>query len=573
MRVLVLLLLLAEGCADSGIVDDLAGEDGDGTDDGKADDSGAFTYYKVTGTTNLSIAQLNKSATTCPDGQSRASCRIDRVDYKGTGLAAEEVDAAIAGKPVIVRGTLTGDVVNATELWVGATGGAPRGVFVKLRDATVTCTALRCETREEIKLNSTLRSRAADLDFGAASEVDAANAQAAIGQSGLIIAGERTESRGLKGRTVTASFVRVAGRKQWNVNDVSILFPLPAEGEQTQLLGMVNGANTLLPEAAFRILGNQSSGIPFLIEGPGRDQLYPKLRVTSVRIDPCFDETNPATAVRCVRQVRLVAQPYDLGGFMDASVHLFYTLDDAAFVDLLVKVRAVGLGGTGPAALGVHPKLASEGLRGPTATALKAALLDACTLQRLTKFTVMATGRSKNWFFHTLVPDANGMFQPVHGDNNEGAFSDHGSPALRDPAPLGDPVFPDELLSTASVQSLSETQLIAGIDKLERISNPKLAKTSETRCASCHATGTTLDYILALEEVALVPRTPSSFSPLAFVAASSRHGFSNHHAFSYMNEQPTVNRRVVNDTIATVQYLRSEAFLKSLAPDLRARIE
>jgi hypothetical protein len=297
------------------------------------------------------------------------------------------------------------------------------------------------------------------------------------------------------------------------------------------------------------------------------------LRVTAARIDPCFDQPDPATATACTRQVRLVAQPYVDGSYYDASIHLFYTLDDAAFVKLLAALRAVRIGGNGPDSLGVHPAMAREGLSGPTATTVRTALLEACRLDRLTKFTLMATGRSKNWFFHTLVREPDGAFAPLHGGTNEGAFSDHGLPANRTPSPLGDPAFPDELLSTASVLSLDDASLLAGIDKLERIANPRLSRTAETACASCHAIGTTLDHVLALEDLSLVPRMPSAFSPVPFVASSARHGFSNHHAFSYLRDQPTVNRRVVNDSVVTVDFLSSQAFLDSLAPELRAQLE
>jgi hypothetical protein len=61
--------------------------------------------------------------------------------------------------------------------------------------------------------------------------------------------------------------------------------------------------------------------------------------------------------------------------------------------------------------------------------------------------------------------------------------------------------------------------------------------------------------------------------PVPFVADGLRHGFSNHHAFSYFGDQPTVNRRAANDSVETVKFLGSAAFLASLAPELRARLE
>lgn len=562
------LVALVAGCATESIDDDLAGDDGEGTD-GKADADGAFTYFAVTGTTNLSVAQVNKSQTTCGDGARRSTCRVRAIDYTGTGLDAAEIAAATAGKDILVRGTLAGDTVSATELWVGKR--ATSGIYVKLRDSATVCATLRCEIHDEIKLNSTLRSKAAELDVKlTTSERELADLHAAIGQDGLVIAGDRYYAGELKARTVRGAFTRVGSKRRWNVHDVSILFPLPKDGEANLLLRMTDGGG-LFTEDMFRMLGSPATGMPFLTEGPGRDGHFPNLRVTSVRIDPCHDEPSPTATTRCVRQVRLVVQPLYDGSFYDASIHLFYELDDAAFVTLLARMRAVGLGASPHVSLGVHPAMENEGLRGPTATAIRAALLEACNLQRLTKFTIMATGRSKNWFFFAIAKNPDGSFARVRGETTEGGFSDHGLPAQRDPAPTNDPAFPDDLLATASVQAASETALLAGIDKLERLANPKLAKTSETRCASCHAAATTLDHVLELTETPAVPRTRNAFATSSVV--QHRHGFSNHHAFSYFGDEPAVSRRAANDSIATVRFLSSNAFLSSLAPELRAKLD
>ena len=556
MRPLVFVVLVASCAADSLPADDLAGEDGDGADDGKTDDTGTFTYFQVAAN-GRSVSRPNKASTPCGDGVARAACAIDRIDYTGAALTADEVASATESKSLVVRGRLTGSVLYASELWIGS--GTPRGVFVKVRDAAVTCATLACELRDELKLNSTRRARIGDLDIA-----DDDSSQAAIGLDGLIVAGDRTTSGGVRGRTVTAAFTRVHGRKHWNVNDVSILFPIPEQGEDNLLLPM----RDLWPEEQFEMLGDQAVGVPFLFEGPGRDTAYPTLRVTAARIDPCFDGKTP-----CERQVRLVAQPLRDGELFDASVHMFYKLDDAAFVRLLARVREAGVGGAGPAALGVHPKMAREGLRGPTATAFRAALAEACTVERLAKWTVMATGRSKNWFFSSFVRGPDGKFARALGETHEGSFSDHGTPAMRMPSPLMDPAFPDDMLATSSVTALDERTLLANIAKLERLANPELSRTAETRCASCHAAATTLDYALELRETALVPRTASTFAPVAYVPVATRNGFSNHHAFSYLGTRPTVSRRVINDSIVTVRMLSSTAFLSSLAPELRAQLQ
>ncbi|MDX2086780.1 MAG: hypothetical protein SFX73_02965 [Kofleriaceae bacterium] len=239
-------------------------------------------------------------------------------------------------------------------------------------------------------------------------------------------------------------------------------------------------------------------------------------------------------------------------------------------MQLLARMRAVSLGASHHVSLGVHPTMEREGLRGPTAIAIRAAVLEACNLERLVKFTFMGTGRSKNWFFFSIERGADGTFARVHGETAEGAFTDQGLPSQRTPVPLADPAFPDDLLSTAGVTSANEGELLDGITKLERLANPRKSSTAETRCASCHAAATTLDHVLELRGGKLVPRTRDSFAPLPYLVSTN--GFANHHAFSYFGAQPTISRRAANDAVVTVNILASEAFNASLAPELRARL-
>src|SRR5688572_14956485 len=123
--------------------------------------------------------------------------------------------------------------------------------------------------------------------------------------SSLLLAAACSDSSAA-GDEAAANDEEVRARAQWNVNDVSFLFPHPEKGQGPLLLGMKPSADkTLLPEAVFKLLGDQASGFPFLIEVPGRDKLYPKMRVTAVRVDPCFDSHDPASepAGKCVRQI------------------------------------------------------------------------------------------------------------------------------------------------------------------------------------------------------------------------------------------------------------------------------
>jgi hypothetical protein len=357
-------------------------------------------------------------------------------------------------------------------------------------------------------------------------------------------------------------------------NDVSILFPHPAAGEDDLLLGVAPTADHpgLLPEALYRRLGDAAFDLPRLVEAAGDSETYGRLRVTAARVDPCFDGSEP-----CIRQVRLVAQllsPVDGGSgevtLSDASIHLFYRLDDAAFVRLLVELHAVGPT-EGP--LTVHPRLADQGLGGPAAERVRSAIRDACSIANLTRFTFMATGRSKNWFFFILDRDATGDFTMSHitgmpeevtGDG----FEDHGLTGYRTGNPLGVPWFPDALTQTISTRALDEPAFAAGIDQLARLANPDLVRTGEVNCTSCHLVDTTRTEALRDRGLTDVPASPSQFSPMP--PPTPRMG--NLHAFSWFGGVPTVNARTANETQRVLDHLTSSAFLDSLAPELRAQL-
>jgi hypothetical protein len=357
-------------------------------------------------------------------------------------------------------------------------------------------------------------------------------------------------------------------------NDVSVLFPHPAAGEDDLLLGVAPTPDHpgLLPESLYRRLGDAAFDLPRLIEAAGNDETYGRLRVTAARVDPCFDASEP-----CIRQVRLVAQVLSpLEGrsgplaLSDASIHLFYRLDDAAFVRLLVELHTVGPT-DGP--LAVHPRLVSEGLGGPSAERLRAAIRDVCSVENLTRFTFMATGRSKNWLFFVFDRDATGEFAlseipGIPADVTGDGFEDHGLTGYRTGNPLGVPWFPDALTRTISTRELDEPAFAAGIDQLARLANPDLVRTSEVNCTSCHLVDTTRTEALRDRGLTEVPDPPSQFSSIRPPAPK----IGNLHAFSWSDGVPTVSARAANETDRVLDHLKSPAFLDSLAPELRAQL-
>lgn len=357
-----------------------------------------------------------------------------------------------------------------------------------------------------------------------------------------------------------------------SANDVAILFPHPQPGEDHLLIAM---SEELLPEALFAQLGDETLGLPRLAEGAGGADVYPRLRVTSARIDPCFDRVEP-----CQRQVRLVAQilfpltddePED-PSLSDASIHLFYALDDEAFVDLLVALRDTGTE-SGP--LGVHPGLLREGLDSPYAASIRAALVTACEAGTLTRFTFMATGRSKNWFFGQFDRAADGTFalSTIPGlSATSDSFTDQGSMGFRFGTPLSVAWFPDALLATDTTVALSAAEFGEGVDLLARLANPTLVSTSQVSCAACHVADTTR-LQASLDRGESSPASRFDFMSTLPAPNVPPTGFGNLHAFSWAFGEATVSARTAHEVELVVQALGSAGFRSSLPGRLRERLE
>jgi hypothetical protein len=392
---------------------------------------------------------------------------------------------------------------------------------------------------------------------------------------------------------VSSDAEEVEAPARWNVNDVSFLFPFPKRGEGNQLLAMqtpsAGGVKTLLPETVFKLLGDQAAGVPFLVEAPGRDQLYPQLRVTAVRVDPCFDAHDPRTETRCVRQVRLVVQPmratsaneadsdYEL---FDASVHLFYPLDDAAFVRLARGLRDLKRENTGNPSLGVHPVMMRQGLAGPFAARLKELVLEACDAESLSRMTFMATGRGgNNWFWGILDRGPDGSFTAQQiatrpPGTKEDSFVQNSRSGPHDGTSLHSPLFPDSLLKSGNIAGLSDTEFTSAIDKLQRIANPKELATSEVSCATCHVAANTLGDAVDRRGLSSTPATPSAFvAPTGqnvSVVDTTHFAGNNMHAFSWLEHAAVVTPRVANESARIADFIATEDFTRSLPAPLQA---
>lgn len=283
------------------------------------------------------------------------------------------------------------------------------------------------------------------------------------------------------------------GGPKLTLNDVSFLLPLPIVNREASLLGMAaDGAmGPLLPRRLY-------DGLPLLVQGETADQLYGELRVVSVRVDPCFPGSTPPAAPTCVKQLRLVAQPlFTKDGAVttrDATVHLFYSLPDAAFAKAVKTLfeldELAGDMTNGP--LDVHPVIRRQGLDGPYHGKLKQLVLDVCGSATLSRVAFMSVdAQSTLWQF--------GAFNVVGGALVDDliprmpmlkvqAFQEFGSESFRNgalvPAAPNDQL--DTLLRETDMRFADRRTLDKALTSALRIEHPERSSPKTIDCASCH---------------------------------------------------------------------------------------
>ncbi|MBX3034702.1 MAG: hypothetical protein KF865_12335, partial [Bdellovibrionaceae bacterium] len=217
----------------------------------------------------------------------------------------------------------------------------------------------------------------------------------------------------------------------WNLNDVSILLPLPRGSAEDALLWSPvteGGQGPLLPPSLYKILPRISSDLD-------AQTLYTKaLKVVSIRLDPCFAEGPAARA--CQRQVRVVMQPLVLESgqwtTLDAALHVFYALSDREWMELVTKLRpADGRSLTMGLPLQVHPAIAREGLQGPAWKNLSGALLPFLGARKIVRATAMSVNPLGTFWFFSGINASNGQWSrlkiPRVPEETQGFFTDPGA--------------------------------------------------------------------------------------------------------------------------------------------------
>ncbi len=349
--------------------------------------------------------------------------------------------------------------------------------------------------------------------------------------------------------------------------DVSVLFPLPEPGQQTSMIGAdaVGARGVLLPRARY-------AELPLIDVALNNDQSYGLLRVVSARLDPCF----PGLGEPCEAQIRLVLQPIlpsPVGDGLvanDAAVHLFYSLSRdelEAALRLVVELRVRAGFGASDAPLGVHPALEREGVDGPFARGLRAALLTYAGEENLVRVTFMALeGFSDQWRFGgydvvggSLVP----MQIPGIGSTEQEFLNEDRTGAGFSGVKVAPPSSSaDEfslLLDPIAAAGATAEARAAAFGAALRVESPDRHSPASVDCVTCH---------VAAPARAFAERTfglSAVGSPDQWVAAdgaapegATELPTNGLRAFGILGRAPAVSQRVANETAAVVALVNAE---------------
>lgn len=372
----------------------------------------------------------------------------------------------------------------------------------------------------------------------------------------------------------------------WELNDVSILFPLPKEKDGSSFLLKTSDSGKngrLFPLNQREVI----SGLIIGFDRPEPDDIYESVRAVGMRIDPCFKFT-ALPMEKCHPQLRIVWQPTaGLGSknatTFDGAIHSFYALSNLEFSALKKDLQNLKFKNakykvsTAGKPLHIHPAFLNNSRRHSFNNELKEIILKYAGEKKLVRFTFMKLltndlwwefgGRDLNpagFWTHTEIPklDKNQDKQEFF---NEESFK---------PTAMRGTVLPDvegerdnlkDLIPGYGMRNLEvEKQLMKeGITSINRIENPNIHHPATLDCVHCHIAEPTKIW---MEKEKSETLKKVNHSQAAYIQDFiGRHNLTNvtndksHNkslrAFGYYKNRPSINQRAINETASVADFL------------------
>lgn len=364
-----------------------------------------------------------------------------------------------------------------------------------------------------------------------------------------------------------------------NLNDISVLLPLPTNDKWNSLLQpeQTGARGTLLPRPYV------VEHMPVLLQFTENSKLYPDFRVIGFRVDPCFTEGRGP--VKCKQQIRFVWQPLNIVDektqTVDVALHSFYELTDVEFKKLIQQLKDLKQQHstadlTAQQPLSIHPIILQQGLEGNYYQELQKIILSYVGQENLSRITFMQLFANETvWFFGGLDILSDGSFKKISIPRINFTlqqFINSAPPARASTSFLGR-IFPlpdqkddnvNILLSDSRLlDSKSEKEIVDAVRSAYSIENPALHNPGTLDCVSCHAaqpariwaetTFANFNYG-DLSKVIYKPSTTgqdlTNVSPLKNLTNIVR-------IFGYFDDQPIVTTRAINETNEAVYVIQN----------------
>lgn len=355
--------------------------------------------------------------------------------------------------------------------------------------------------------------------------------------------------------------------------DVSVLYPFP-NMQTIEAMISTNNHSELLPYKLFE-------KTQFLINQPD-SETYKLMKVVAIRIDPCFSE-GPAPRT-CEKQMRMIWQPLIVNGDsvddIDASVHVFFKLTDAQFLNLLkdiVELKSQFGLDQQPLKnqpLDVHPYLKFYGLNSPFATQFNSLMATWAGRAEMNRLTFMKLkGTHDIWIFGGFLINGNSV-QDIQIPLINNTAQDFINSLAARPNPRGflGGIFPEPedadfplgfiVRDSENVSSQSEDELVDAVRAIAKFENPQLHNPGTVDCVSCHLTTTVRSWIFEnystvnLETIYESERYKNPETALQNITPHPAQA-NRLRMFGYFETQPAIGQRTINETAEVLKSIRA----------------
>ncbi len=374
--------------------------------------------------------------------------------------------------------------------------------------------------------------------------------------------------------------------QQFDVNDVSFLWPAPQSRQERDLLPHLANLS-FLSEANFQALLN--------LTHPGDDASFGFAKrsdwhIVSLRYDPCAKDDSLVQT--CRHELRLVMQPF-LDGFSarfaDHALHLIYQLSSEQSEDVERRLWDLKMSDdaspTNGLPLWVHPSMQQQGLGGTFAQGLTGILQDYAQEKQLREATAMLTINLTQWRFsrslmnaqgkleRARIPFVQGEMEVLIGEAREGGgIRNEIQPLATGSDHVNQSVDSDGVDS--GFYKLSQQEQEQAIQTALRIDNPMIHTPATVDCVSCHMASRVLARVKGQEFLDAVDGNPDRFLAAAGITIANRtyadtmmHGYETR-AFGYSamgGVFPSIIQRTISDSARVADFLnkkRSKTELK-----------